>query len=126
MKLLVTGTRDWPEPERVQQTLWRRLRELHEARPDMTVLVGDARGVDAWTYAWCFANGVPVERYEAHWRAGGVYNPLAGHQRNQRMVDEKPDRCLVIWDGKSTGTKDCTDRAFCAGVAIEYVLEGLT
>lgn len=122
MKIVVTGTRDWEEPEAVQQTLWGALRELHEQHPNLEGLVGDARGVDSWAYAYCMGRGIPVRRFAAKWRDGGVYNPRAGHDRNQAMINELPDLCLAVWDRRSTGTKDCMDRAFCAGITIRFLL----
>lgn len=50
--------------------------------------------------------------------AGGEYCPLAGHRRNQLMLDEfKPDLVLAFPGG--TGTQDMCKRAAAAGVRVD-------
>lgn len=38
----------------------------------------------------------------------GLYNALAGHNRNHSMGDEAK-LAVIFWDGKSTGSKDMID-----------------
>lgn len=44
------------------------------------------------------------------------YCPIAGHWRNQRMIDAKPDILIAFAGG--TGTADCRKRAVAAGIPI--------
>lgn len=118
MKVLVTGSRRGINEAAVVQ----RLSALRVEHPDLEVIVGDApQGADFFCAIACEALGIPYRVFKAKWRSGGKYNPLAGHDRNQAMVNEAPDRAIAFWNGTSTGTKDCMDRAFCAGIPIEVV-----
>ncbi len=115
MKVVVTGSREGVGAIFVQA----RLRELKAEHPDLEVLVGDARGVDEFAQTICMWEEIPCRVFKADWRPGGTYNPRAGHERNQAMIDEKPDKVISFWNGSSTGTKDCMDRAFAAGIRVE-------
>lgn len=46
------------------------------------------------------------------------YCPLAGHHRNQEIVDWGPDVLLAFPEEGGTGTQDCMRRARAAGVAV--------
>lgn|GEM_PF-1924500 len=83
------------------------------------------------------AYGIPDEPHPADWAAcspicpdkphrktrrdGTVYCPLAGHWRNQHMVDLGAYLCLAAPVGASTGTRDCMRRARAAGIEVVEV-----
>lgn len=85
------------------------------------VICGEARGADSLGRQWAERMGIPVRSFPARWndldapgaviKAGphGRYNAVAGHQRNQLMVDAC-DCAVLIYDGKSKGTLDCINR----------------
>ncbi|WP_079674441.1 SLOG family protein [Mycobacteroides abscessus] len=128
--MLVTGSRNWTDRTRLFLAL-----SVQTALCDEIVIVhGDATGADA--LADSFAVNHPrtrAERHPADWgrpcddrcyhkpryRAdGSEYCPMAGHYRNQEMVDLGADICLAFPLGKSNGTRDCMRRAAKAGIPV--------
>jgi hypothetical protein len=108
MRILVCGGRNYSDRRRVDWV-------LGNFRTRMSaVITGDATGADALARDWCAERGVPLERFDADWRAHGR---AAGPLRNQRMLDEgKPDLVLAFPGGR--GTADMVRRADAAGVAV--------
>ena len=124
MILLVTGGRDFCEsvtsdgqprdrdlymPERVALG-W----SLDYISPT-GVIVGDATGADRWAKIWCDKRSVPCEIFRADWSVG----KRAGPERNQRMVDKRPDAAVRFPGGR--GTADCAARCDKAGIEIYEV-----
>lgn len=54
------------------------------------------------------------EPHPADWSWGNG----AGMHRNQEMVDLGADVCLAFIRGKSSGTRDCADKAAKAGIPV--------
>lgn len=96
--VLVTGSRNWPDPDLVYERLsevrilarengYRRLAVIHGGNP---------KGADWLAHRWCQRQqapgplSIPVTelRRPADWRPGGVFNPAAGFARNDAMVAE--------------------------------------
>jgi len=77
---------------------------------------------------WADANGIPVDPYPARWEdveapgaviryrkgTGEPYNVLAGHQRNQEMIDRGRPDGAVGFPGRG-GTADMQRRCEAAG-----------
>lgn len=80
------------------------------------VIVGDAPGGDRWTVIWCEKRGVEFTRVTADWDKLGK---RAGPERNQRMVDMRPDAGLRFPGGD--GTRDCAHRCSVANIPIYEV-----
>lgn len=66
----------------------------------------------------CEPDGVPpckqgTSRFpHRHSRSDGTtYCPMAGHRRNQHMVDTRPLVCAAFSRNSSSGTRDCVKRA---------------
>lgn len=101
LRVLVTGSRDWPE-ERAD-ALWTDLTAL--LRTDgldiLTVVHGRCpTGIDRYTAQWCEA-WVPMAGFlgrdvieEPHPAAWNIHGKAAGPLRNQEMVDLGADVCL--------------------------------
>ena len=87
------------------------------------VVSGGAKGADSLGEIYAQEKGYPIERYLAKWNdltvsncvikynSYGAYNALAGHNRNQEMLDavikNSESGCVVaFWDGKSKGTEN--------------------
>lgn len=112
MILVVTGSRHWEDRRAVES-------RLLALRPEK-VLVGTARGVDAFTRYLCQRESIYYETFRADWRG---YGPAAGPIRNQKMIDRArylgADECMAwsdtFWD-KVSGTRDCCQRAVAAGI----------
>ena len=78
------------------------------------VISGHARGVDMLGERWAKKHDLPVLICPARW---DLYGKEAGFKRNQQMVDEA-DAVIVLWDGKSKGTRDTLMRSFTKKIPI--------
>jgi hypothetical protein len=115
MRVLVTGSRIFPDPQLVWWALDQTLGLAERCDDKLTVVHGDnPKGADADAKAWVHMRkmeGRPVEEQPcpAEWdlctpdcrhpetrRAGRVYCPVAGLRRNQLMVDAGADYCLAF------------------------------
>jgi len=137
-RVLVTGSRDWVDRAAVEQALEEQFYTHTDIRQVMVVVHGDnPTGADAIADDWAekMAEGglVRAERHPAEWDAdcgmgcpghrrarpdGSTYCPVAGHLRNQRMVDLGAEVCLAFPLGTSRGTRDCMRRARRAGIRV--------
>ncbi|MDX2658323.1 SLOG family protein [Streptomyces scabiei] len=137
--ILVTGSRTWPDPRLLEDTL---LDVWHDALQDgwdgIEVMHGHAdHGADAIADAWAIRHAVPYRRRPADWPGpcaatcppghrrinsrGRPYCPLAGHRRNQAMVDEQPLLVVAASHNRSTGTADCMRRAKAADIPVHLI-----
>jgi hypothetical protein len=142
MRLLVTGSRSWPEAK--GYIIWGALNQLltqcYKAKETLEVIHGDAGGVDAMAREWCAiiarsprAAMVTEHRWPADWAHcapdcppdhrktrgdGQRYCPGAGMRRNQAMVDTRPDRCYAYIRRSSPGASACVRMARVAGVPV--------
>lgn len=109
MKVIIAGSRSIVDYGYV-------IEAVHESGFEITEVVsGTAAGVDTLGEAFADELGVEVKPFEADWQdidapgavirrnRYGLYNAIAGHQRNARMGDYA-DALIAVWDGKSTGT----------------------
>lgn len=81
---------------------------------DVTIIHGDAPGVDHLADTWAVVNWVQIKRFPAKW---DQYGRGAGPLRNQQMLDEgKPDLVIAFPGGK--GTANMTKLAREAGVKV--------
>lgn len=117
MRILVTGSRDWPDED------WRPLDDvLREINPDNGrdhwLIHGNARGVDLMAENLAYARGWQVHRVKAKWAEHGR---AAGFIRNQEMVDMTPDVCVVFRKNMSRGATDCGNRAVKAGIKTYWI-----
>ena len=113
-RLLVTGSRDWTDRERVLRAI--EFRTLGIQLDDLVVVHGHCpTGADAIADELAAGSGVRVERHPAFWAAWGQ---AAGPLRNQVMVDLGADLCLAFITGTSRGTLDCVRRAEAAGIPV--------
>ena len=94
-------------------------------RPPLTVVHGDARGVDRMAGALARSLGLDVEAFPADWRGLGR---IAGPVRNGRMLREaKPDLVLAFkpsfdWSYRTGGTEHMVSLARAADVPA-YVVQ---
>jgi YspA, cpYpsA-related SLOG family len=109
MRVLVCGSRNWPDPAAIRK----RLRDL----PMRSVVIhGGARGADE--IAGTVANGLgfEVRVFKADWDAWGAE---AGKRRNLRMLAESPDLVIAFWASGSTGTAHTISNARRLGIPVE-------
>jgi hypothetical protein len=129
----LTGSRRWPDTQLLEDTL---LGVWHDALQvgytGIELMHGCAAGADTIGHRWAHHNGIPVRERPADWegpcgpecqpghrrrnRRGTEYCPLAGHRRNQQMVDERPALFVAASYRNSSGTADCLRRARAAGI----------
>jgi hypothetical protein len=131
----LTGSRRWPDNPLLENTL---LLVWHDALQDgwdgIELMHGCADGADTIGGDWARRNGILVRERPADWegpcgtecqpghrrrtRRGTEYCPLAGHRRNQQMVDEGPVMFVAASYRNSSGTADCVRRASRAGIPV--------
>jgi hypothetical protein len=131
VKVLVTGSREWPQDDsgmdKLETLLAAAILRTAQAKPPWTLLSGNARGADQAAELVWMSWGHKVIRFLADWtgpckvtcppkhrlrsRGGGTYCPSAGWYRNQLMVEQNPDLCVAFPTKKSQGTWDCVERA---------------
>lgn len=119
------------EAARVPEVLTALLRELGGP---FAMIHGGAKGADALADEWSrLILPTPPAIFRAAWdavdrpgavvkyrRDGHAYDALAGHVRNQLMIDEgKPD--LVVAFPGGTGTADMISRAEKAGIEVRRI-----
>jgi hypothetical protein len=131
----LTGSRLWPDPQLLEDTLclvWHDALEV--GYTGIELMHGCAEGADTIGHEWAFRTGFLIREFPADWngpcgpecppghrrrnRRGTEYCPLAGHRRNQRMVDERPALFVAAHHQGSTGTADCIRRAERAGIPV--------
>lgn len=130
MRLLVTGSRDWPDQERLWEALdlvyERFLRNRKSERKGLFMVVhGGAQGADRMAMAWVRGKrrdgelNVYHEMHPAQWMQDGKFVKAAGHQRNQRMVNKGADLTIAFIRNNSPGATGCVEMARKAGLEVE-------
>ena len=120
MRILVTGSRDWP----YAQVVYDELSRIAQEHGNITVVEGACpTGSDQFAHVWVkdqqFSGSDTVgERHPADWAKHGK---AAGPLRNQEMVDLGADLCLVFCLNSSRGTLDCARRAQAAGIRVRWI-----
>lgn len=141
VRVLVTGSRSWRDRETLADALlgtWHDGTQVISAEAQFLVVHGDCPdGADALAKQWAIDNGLNHEAHPADWSApcdatcppehrkvssrNGEYCPLAGHRRNQLMVDMSADLVLAFHRNGSRGTADCIRRATTAGIPVHTI-----
>lgn len=119
MRIVVTGSRDWPQNRWLQVV--NVLMNLHLDTRITFLGVGDARGVDEYA-RWFARREIAPENwweFKADW---DQYNKGAGHRRNGEMLRAvKPDLVLafLVPSLDCRGTWDCIEQAQGMKIRIE-------
>lgn len=106
--VLFTGSRDWPNFERVGYIM----RKLWSIHGPYQAVHGGARGLDTFVDHWVRRFGWPDPIIDfPDYALYGRYD--APKLRNTAMLMRKPDYVVAFWrDGSTTGgTIDCIDKA---------------
>lgn len=113
MRILICGSRDWSNWDKIRQYL----RTLDK---DTVIIEGDARGADKMSgYLAEKEFGFKVVKFPADWNK---YDKAAGPIRNQQMITEgKPDKAVAFWDGESRGTADMIKRLESAKIPVDII-----
>lgn len=114
MIILVTGSRDWADPQTVHDAL--------TAKNPTAVIHGACpTGADWFAHEWCLARpDVLEDPHPADWNQFGK---RAGYLRNAEMVGLKPDLVLAFRRNNSRGTNMTITLATKAGIPVEIFEE---
>lgn len=110
MVLLVCGSRDWDDPERIAAAIDRHA-------PDL-VVQGGASGADTLAKRYCDAVGIHCATIPALWKH---YGKAAGPKRNRAMLLVRPDRVIAFPVEQSRGTLDMIAAAKAEGIPVEII-----
>lgn len=117
MRVLFTGGRDFDD----RRSLFLCLDAFDSIIPITEVVVGDARGVDAFVLEWAKLRNKTWFCEKAHWKMLGNY---AGIERNERMVKlYNPDLVIAFPGGK--GTKHCVDFSRKNGIEVVFPMQDM-
>lgn len=118
MRVMVTGSRNWPEDKAY---IIERALESHGAT---AVIHGEATGADYWAKRWAIDHGLPPIGIPAPW----TFYPraVAGPKRNGWLLDLKPDVVLAFPMDDSRGTWNAVAQAEERGVRTVTYAELLT
>lgn len=99
MKLIIAGGRNVTDldSESIQAFI-----NYLEIEGITEIVSGTAKGVDRAGEEYAKDKNIPLKQFPANW---AYYGKAAGHIRNKEMADYA-DALLIIWDGKSRGSKN--------------------
>lgn len=115
-RIIVTGSRDLPNPGPIRDALFSVWDEL--GRPFVVVHGACPTGADAYADWWAVEHalaGILVERHPADWARFGR---SGGPQRNADMVRLGAHKVLGFPLGRSPGTRGCLALAKRAGIQV--------
>ena len=114
MNVAVVGSRDFPDLERVRNTVMRFV-------PGTVVVSGGARGVDSEAESAARKRGLRVLSFPVgRCRSRAEFARLA-FERNRKIV-AVADGLWAFWDGASRGTKNTMELARKKGIPMRVVL----
>jgi hypothetical protein len=122
MKVIVTGSRDWPDEQAVSWALFNAWAE-RKCEVFQVMHGGCPTGADAYASAWCTkakALGLLVVEtvFEADWSRGRK----AGPERNRRMIEAGADKVLAFNRNNSRGTSGTIRLAAKAGIPVDLCI----
>jgi len=105
MKLIIAGSR--PNKLNVGFSMMEHICKHFNFHPFTVdeVVSGCAAGVDEKGVYWASEQKIPVKRFAVEDKDWDAFGKGAGPVRNRKMADYA-DALLVIWDGKSKGSKN--------------------
>ena len=114
MKIVVCGSRDWTDSEKVLNRL-ARLTSMHTV-----IITGGARGADTVAHEAAKKLAMETLVIPADWARMGK---SAGPVRNRAMLDQNPDLVIAFHHelSKSKGTIDCILEANRRGITVEVI-----
>lgn len=114
MKIIIAGTRD------LHVTINDIDEEVRNSGFEVTeVLSGRSGKVDLTGELWARVRGIPVRPFPADWNK---YGKAAGPIRNMGMA-QVGDGLILVWDGKSHGSRDMRNCAKSRGLSIHEVIK---
>lgn len=128
MRVIITGSRGWKDHGLIKE-------RLVDLPGDVTIVHGNARGVDQIADLESKLLGLGIEAHDAEWESHGeITDPVrcwcppekkvckaAGVRRNEKMARLGADLCIAFWDGSSRGTLDMMERCAKHHIPIEVI-----
>ncbi|EAP4692486.1 DUF2493 domain-containing protein [Salmonella enterica] len=126
MIIVVTDGRDFND----RTAIFSALGLLHKQFQVTELIEGGASGVDNLCKQWAQLHGIPVRSCPADWNdltvpgavvkqgKHGPYNAVAGHQRNQAMLEGEPRPTYGVVFPGGRGTADMHRRMLKAGLTV--------
>jgi hypothetical protein len=111
-RILVTGSRDWTDQDRVWLELGNAVSTLDIDREIVIVHGGCWAGADKMADEWARKYGATPEVHHPDWKIGRAAGPL----RNRHMVTLGADVCLAFIRNRSKGASHCAHIAAMAGI----------
>ena len=102
-KILIAGSRSLRNNKVAIETLDAFFNKY--SKEEVEIITGMANGIDMMAYEKAKAGNYTIHEYPADWEK---YGKSAGYIRNAEMV-KLCTAALVLWDGKSKGTKHTID-----------------
>jgi YspA, cpYpsA-related SLOG family len=99
LRLLVAGGRDYYDYKFIDETLTEWVSELDIDLEEITLVHGDAQGVDRIAAQWAKYNGLTIEAHPANWTK---YGKSGGNVRNAEMVESGIDFAILFPGGFGT------------------------
>lgn len=85
---------------------------------DIEIVSGVAKGADSLGERFAKERNYQIKQFPANWN---LYGKSAGYIRNDEMAVYS-DCLIAFWDGKSKGTKNMIDLAYCYCLKVRVVL----
>lgn len=98
MKIIIAGSRDMKPSFAIEKQIDKIISSLGSK---IVIISGTARGSDHYGEEYAYKRKYEIEKYPANWEE---YGKSAGYIRNNEMA-LIADMAIVIWDGKSKGSK---------------------
>lgn len=117
MRLLITGSRNWPFPEDIHDAIVEACSKLDVKYFKHVILVhGGAKGADTIAAEFGEMLGMTIEEHPADWKRHGK---KAGYIRNAEMADLGADLCLAFIYNRSRGATMMKNLCHKAGIPVE-------
>lgn len=111
MRVLVTGGRDFAQPDLVHPILY----QIHKQHGITELGHGDAEGLDTLAKLWALSFGIVTAEYEVTQQDWDLYGSRAGNMRNSSMLRLFRPDIGVAFPGR-TGTADMRTKLVEAGI----------
>lgn len=130
--LLVTGSRSILD----KNAVWAKLDDLKTSllpHKIVSLIHGDAIGVDKFCESWAIQNGISVQTRAVSASDWDKYGAAAGMVRNKQMLEDAITicdledallHCFALWDGESKGTEHMINSIKKRGYHVEVHLMG--
>lgn len=108
MRVLVCGSRGFPRRSMVE---WE-LDQLKDRYPKLVIVEGCCLdSPDQWAEEWAVKNNIPIEHFPVTKEEWKDLGKKAGHIRNLKMIQTRPNGMLAFRYRLSKGTSNTLDHA---------------